>query len=364
MKPSATSLHFFQNVARLSSPDERFRIIVVGVNVPPDSTGDIVYVLKDPATKAVYCEIAEEAFDHVKPRSTCRSKVGLESRVTFEPGFDLFVLMGGVIVTNDMDVFSVRNIAADQVEKANPFLVAVLFHAGADDFAAERVHRGEQRCCAIALVIVGHCLAAALLERKPWLSSVQSLDLTFLIAGKDQRVLGRVEIKTDDVFELFLKSFVVGKFETGHPMRLQAMRCPDASNTGRAYSRSFRHGGPAPVGASRRRVLERHLHNARAGRCSNRRDASRPGLIFENTRKPSLSVAVSPSPHLHDIFAQTSGNLSVLEAVGSKKHYGRPLLGANRIGSPPLDGFQFITLLHAQIDGRGYSHLSKVAEIL
>jgi len=125
MKPSATSLHFFQNVARLSSPDERFRIIVVGVNVPPDSTGDIVYVLKDPATKAVYCEIAEEAFDHVKPRSTCRSEVGLESRITLEPSFDLFVLMGGVIVTNDIDVFSVRNIAADQVEKANPFLPLV-----------------------------------------------------------------------------------------------------------------------------------------------------------------------------------------------------------------------------------------------
>jgi len=364
MKFSASSLHFLQNIGRLGSPDERFRIIVVGVDMLLNGTGDIAHALKNPATKAVYCEITEEAFNHVKPRSTCWCEVGTESRIPFEPGFDLFVLMGGVIVADDMDVLSLGNIAADQVEKANPFLVAMLIHAGANDFAAEGIHCGKQRGCAIALVIMGHRLASALLERKPWLSSVQSLDLTLLIAGEDQRVLGRVEIKADDVFKFFLKPLVVGKFETGHPMRLQPMRRPDASNSGCAYSRSFRHRGPAPVRASRRRVLDRHLHNARASRCGNRRDASRPGLIFENTRKPSLSVAVSPAPNLHDIFAQSICNLSVLETVGSKKNYSRPLLGTNRRGSAPFDGFQFFTLLHAQIDGRGYSHPRKVAEIL
>lgn len=364
MKTLASSFHFFQNIGRLSSPDERFRIIVVGIDVPLDSTGDIAHALKDTAPKAIHCKITEEAFNHVKPRSTCRSEVDVESRIPFEPGFDFFVLMGGVIVADDMDVFLLGNIAADQVEKANPFLVAMLFHAGADDFAAKGIHCGKQRGCAIALVIMGHRLASALLEREPWLSSVQSLDLTLLIAGEDQRVLGRVEIKADDVFEFFLKPLVVREFEAGHPMRLQPMRRPDASNSGCTYSRSFGHRGPAPVRASRRGVLDRHLHNARAGRHGNRRDASWPGLIFENTRKPSLSVAVSPAPNLHDIFAQSICNLSVLETVGSKKNYGRSLLGTNGRGSAPFDGFQFFTLLHAQIDGRGYSHPQKVAEIL
>ena len=318
MKPATSSLHFFQNIGSLSSPDKRFRIIVVSVDVLFDSTGDIAHVLKDPATKAVHCEIAEETFDHVKPRRTCWSEVGMESRISLEPRFDLLVLMGGVIVTNDMDFFSVRNIAADQVEKANPFLMAMLFHTGADDLAAERIHRGEQRGCAVALVIMSHCLAATLLERKSWLSSVQSLDLAFLIAREDQRMLGRVEIQTDDVFELFLKLFVVGKFETRHPMRLETMRRPDTPNTGCADSRGFRHRCPAPVGASRRRVLERHLHNTSPGGCSNRRNASRTRFIFEDTRKTSLSVTESPSPHLHDILPQTNGNLSVLETVCRK----------------------------------------------
>jgi len=261
----------------------------VGVDVLRDGTGDIAYALKDPATKAVDCEIAEEAFDHVKPRSTSRSEVDVESRIPLEPGFYLFVLMGGIIVADDMDVFSLGNIAADQVEKANPFLVAVLFHAGADNLTAEGIHSGEQRGCAIALVIMSHRLATTLLQRKPRLSPVQSLNLTFLIAGEDQRVLWRVEIETDDVFEFFLKLFVVGKFETGHPMGLESVRRPDTSYAGCTDSRGFRHGSPAPVGASHRGILERHLHNAGTDRCRNRRNAPRSGLIFENARKPTLA---------------------------------------------------------------------------
>ena len=364
MKTATSSRNFFQNVGRLSSPDERFRIIVVGVDVLRDGTGDIAYALKDPATKAVDCEIAEEAFDHVKPRSTSRSEVDVESRIPLEPGFYLFVLMGGIIVADDMDVFSLGNIAADQVEKANPFLVAVLFHAGADNLTAEGIHSGEQRGCAIALVIMSHRLATTLLQRKPRLSPVQSLNLTFLIAGEDQRVLWRVEIETDDVFEFFLKLFVVGKFETGHPMGLQSVRRPDTSYAGCTDSRGFRHGSPAPVGASHRGILERHLHNAGTDRCRNRRNAPRTGLIFENARKPTLSIPVPPPPDLHDIFAQALCDLFVLEAIGSQKDYGRPLLGANRSGPATLHGFQFFTLLHAQNNGRGYSHARKVAETL
>lgn len=364
MKTLASSLHFLKNVGCLSRPDERFGIVVVGVDVLSDGTGDIAHALKNPAPEAVNREIAEEAFDHVKPRGTCRCEMDMESRIPLEPSFDLFVLMGGIVVANDMDVLFLGNIAADQVEEANPFLVAVLFHTGADDLATERIHRGEQRGCSIAFVVVGHCLAAASLEWEPWLSSIQGLDLTFLIAGKNQRMFWWVEIKPDDVFEFFLKPLIVGKLEACHPMRLQTVRRPDAPDAGLADARGLRHGGSTPVCGSRRQIVESHLHNARTGRGCNRRDASRTGLIFENARKPCLSVAVPPSPHLHDIFTQTICNLFVLESVSSEKHYGRSLLGTNRRGSSPLDGFQLFTLLHAQIDDWGYSHPRKVTENL
>lgn len=127
---------------------------------------------------------------------------------------------------------------------------------------------------------MGHCLAAAPLEWKPWLSSIQGLDLTLLITGKNQRMFGRVEIKPDDVFEFFLKPFIVGKLEAGHPMRLQTVRRPDAPDTGLADARGLRYGGSTPVCGSLRQLVECHLHNARTGRGCNRWDASRTGLIL------------------------------------------------------------------------------------
>lgn len=39
MKAPESSLYLFENIGRLSSPDNRFRIIVVGVNVLLDSAG-------------------------------------------------------------------------------------------------------------------------------------------------------------------------------------------------------------------------------------------------------------------------------------------------------------------------------------
>lgn len=336
----------------------------MGVDVLLDSISDIAHALKDPSPEAVHCEITEEAFNHVEPGSTCRGEVDVKSRIPFEPSFNLFMFMSGVVITNNMDVLSFGNVVSNQVEKANPFLVTMLLHTGADDFSTERVHRRKQRGRAISLVIMSHSLAAALLERKPWLSSVQSLDLTFLIAGEYQRVLRRVEIKADNVFELFLKMLIVGKFKTGHPMRLQTMRCPDASHGGCTDSRRFRHGSPAPMGASRRSVLNGHLYYARADRCSNRRDASWTRLVFENAWKPVLGIAAPPSPHLHNIFAQKSGNLPVLETVGGKKDYGGALFGTNRGGTSPFDDLQLLPLFQTQFDGRGYSHAQKIAELL
>ncbi len=99
------------------------------------------------------------------------------------------MLMGRVVVTDDMNLFFRRNIAANQIEEANPFLVAVFVHVCSNDFAAYRIHRGEQRCGAITLVIMGHCLTSTLLERKPGLSPVQGLNLAFLIAGENECVL-------------------------------------------------------------------------------------------------------------------------------------------------------------------------------
>ena len=75
----------------------------------------------------------------------------------------------------------------------------VAAHALADNLALQHVERGEQRRRAMALIIVRHRPAPAALHRQPRLSTVERLDLRLLIDREDQRMVGRIDIETDNV---------------------------------------------------------------------------------------------------------------------------------------------------------------------
>ena len=62
--------------------------------------------------------------------------------VAGEPGFDLGMLVGGVIVEDGVDHFAGRDGALDAVEKADQFLMGMALHAAPVHDAVERV--GQQ----------------------------------------------------------------------------------------------------------------------------------------------------------------------------------------------------------------------------
>ena len=62
------------------------------------------------------------------------------------------------------------------------------------DFAGGRIEGGEQGGCAIALVIVRHGCATALLQRQTGLCAVQGLNLALLVDGKDHGTLGSLTV--------------------------------------------------------------------------------------------------------------------------------------------------------------------------
>jgi hypothetical protein len=74
--------------------------------------------------------------------------------MALEPGPDLGMLVGGVVVEDDMDHLAGRHRALDGVEKTEELLVAVALHALADHRAIEQVQRREQRGRPVALVVV------------------------------------------------------------------------------------------------------------------------------------------------------------------------------------------------------------------
>jgi len=58
---AAGALHFFQDVASSGGPDERFRALVVMVDVGADGRDEFFQVAENPAAEPILREVAKEA---------------------------------------------------------------------------------------------------------------------------------------------------------------------------------------------------------------------------------------------------------------------------------------------------------------
>src|SRR4029078_8416266 len=94
------------------------------------------------------------------------------ARMADEPGFDLGMLVGCVIVDNGVDQLASGDRAFDGVEEADELLVSVPMHAWAVLHAVEHVEGGERGGRAVALVIVCHGPALAGFLLHAWLGPV------------------------------------------------------------------------------------------------------------------------------------------------------------------------------------------------
>ncbi len=133
--------------------------------------------------------------------------------------------------------------------------MAMALHVAADDGAVEHVEGGEQCRRAVALVVVGHGPGAALLHGQAGLGTVERLDLALLVDREDDGVGRRIDIEADDVAQFGDELRVGGELELLDPVRLKAMRAPDALNgTGaecRRPSPSWRRSSGSPRRAGR-----------------------------------------------------------------------------------------------------------------
>ena len=126
----------------------------------------------------------------------------MEALMPRQPGADFGMLVGGVIVNDQMHVLLSRGLAVDRIEKADELLMPVTAHALADDLAVEDVEGGEQGRGAVAFVIMGHRAATAALHRQSRLGAVECLDLALLIDRQHQGMVRRIDIETDDILDL------------------------------------------------------------------------------------------------------------------------------------------------------------------
>src|SRR3974390_2801133 len=119
-----------------------------------------------------------------------------------EPALYRGSFVGGIIVDDEMQVEMRWRALVDGLEEAEKLAMAVAGHTFADDGAVEHVECCEQGSGAIALVVMRHRPAAALLHRQPRLGAVEGLDLALFINRQNQGLVGRVEVEADDILDL------------------------------------------------------------------------------------------------------------------------------------------------------------------
>ena len=100
------------------------------------------------ATDSALGDEGEEAFDLVEPGGVGGREVSVPTRTAGEPCSDLGMLVGGVVVDDEMDVELGRHIGLDVTQEGEELLMTMAGFALGDDRAVEHVEGGEQGGCA------------------------------------------------------------------------------------------------------------------------------------------------------------------------------------------------------------------------
>ncbi len=218
------------------------------------------------------------------------------TRVPDQPGADLGLLVGCVVVEDDVDSLVRRELGLDRVEEADELLMAVALHVAADHRAVEHVERSEQRGGAVALVIVRHRSAAPLFQGQSRLAAIERLDLAFLVDREDDRMGGRIDIEPDDVVQLLGERLVVRQLEAAPAVRRQAVIVPDLHHRGGGDADRLGHRANRPVRRFVGRRLQRQRDHLVDQRRRQRRGARRPGLVAQQAVHALDHEPLLPSP--------------------------------------------------------------------
>ena len=139
----------------IGGPGEGFGVFVGFGNEAIDGGLEIDEGMEDTPLEAPFCEFGEEAFDGVEPRGGCWREVENKPLVAIEPSPDLRMLMGGVVVEDDVDSLVRRDLSVDHVQEADELLVPVALHIAPDNRPVEDVQSGEKRRGSVTHGLVG-----------------------------------------------------------------------------------------------------------------------------------------------------------------------------------------------------------------
>ena len=326
------------------------------IEVPMDRLDQIGNAFENATANAFVGDLAEPTLDQIQPGTGSWNKVQMETWMPFQPGFDPWVFVGAVIVDNEMEIESGRSIGVDFVEKPDKLLMSVTGHAIADHSAVEHAQGRKQSGSTIALVIVSHGPAAALLDWQPRLCAVESLDLAFLVHTKDQGFDGWVQVKADDIREFFYKVLVAAELECFYQMRFQIMLIPNPLNGHATQALNLSHCAYAPVSGIIRLGMKSRFDDGINLSLGNFRDTTWTRGIFLQTGQAENQKTLPPELNGGPRCFDASSNLLVQYPVGRHLNDFGPLHQTQREASSIGPCVERFTFIGRQGDGLGHSH--------
>ncbi len=230
-------MQLFEDRVGCGRPFEGLAVRVVGGDEVVDSLHELLDAGKRAAADRLVGDHGEEALDLIEPGAVGRDEMHVPARLRCQPGFDLGVIVGRVVVGNAVDAELGGHSPFDFLQKRQIFLVPVARLAGSQHRPVEHIQCGEQRGRAVTLVVVGDALDVAQAHGQHRLGSLQGLALALLVHAEDQGVVGRAQVQADHVAQFLDEERVIGQLEASGVSAPQVGQFSVGANTARRSER-------------------------------------------------------------------------------------------------------------------------------
>src|SRR3546814_18453603 len=111
------------NFVRIRLPDEGAGILVMLLYKAVDGGLEIYDGMKDAVFQPAPCELGEKALDGIEPCARRREEVEGQKRMPGQPGADIRLLVGRIIVKDDVDGLVRGLLGLGRVQGKNEFLL-------------------------------------------------------------------------------------------------------------------------------------------------------------------------------------------------------------------------------------------------
>lgn len=134
---------------------ERFAVGIVMSDELINSLYELLDAGERSTSDGLVGDQCKETLDLVQPGAVSRDEVHMPARPAGQPGLDLRMTVGGIVVHDAMDVEFGRHSRVNLAQKRQELLMPMARLATGQHRAIEDIQRCKQGCGAMALVVVG-----------------------------------------------------------------------------------------------------------------------------------------------------------------------------------------------------------------